>query len=161
MTRTAIKKEANNTTSLRGPDVVAQYFLRRLAMAYRDKPRRAQLAQHSNALAATMFLFVMLPIVGLANFVLLLSLRWTSIATATSFGNWPKIGMYSLVPISMVLGYLLLAKRLKPFGPKYSHLYTQFDTERDRTIARWLEFGAVVMAAAVLPFLGLFLAFGF
>jgi hypothetical protein len=148
---------ANNSISLPRPGIVARYFLRRLAMAYRSKPARAPFAQYSNAMAATIFVFVMTPTLGLAGIFLILSLRWTALSTAESFGSWPKIGMYSLVPISMLFGYMLLAKGLKQFSP----LYNRFDSAQDRKIARWLEFGAVAMVAAVFPFLGLLVAFGF
>ena len=58
------------------PDFIARYFLRRLAMAYRESPSRKPSIQYTNALLETILIFIGLPMMGLASLVLIPSLRW-------------------------------------------------------------------------------------
>lgn len=95
------------------PDIIARYFLRRFALAQRkpDKPS----VQFNNALADTIGVFVVFPIIGLASFILILSHRWAPNTIAKWFGLSPQVGMIAIVILSMVGGYWGLNKRLKQY----------------------------------------------
>jgi hypothetical protein len=130
---------------------VDRYFLRRLAMAHRksNKPR----VQFANALADTIFVFVIIPIAGLINFLLVVNAKHPVVTKI--IGVAPNIGPYALAALAMLVGYVLLNKRMKKHVEQDSTCYLQFCTEKDAEIAFWQRAGAVIIIGIFPAFLAL------
>ena len=146
-----------NSPTFEQPDLIARYFIRRLALAHRkwNKPS----VQYNNALADTVGVFVAFPLVAFASFILILSLRWAPNTVAKVFGLSPGVGMIMIVVFSMVVGYLWLNGRLKKYREDRS-IYLRFATESDRRVVFWQKIIVFVVCAIVIPFLALLVTFG-
>jgi hypothetical protein len=140
-------------------DFITRYFLRRLAKAHRESPTRSPSIQYTNALVETIYIFVGLPVVGLASLILIPSLRWAPNTIAKWFGLSPRIGLIIMCVMSLVIGHRWLGQRLKKYREDRS-VYLQFDTERDTKIAFWQKVSVTVVCAIVLPFLAMLVTFG-
>ena len=86
-------------------DFIARYFLRRLAMAHRASPSRKPSIQYTHALLETILIFVGMPMLGLASFVLIPSLRWAPDTIAKWFGFSPRGGLIILYVLSLIIGH--------------------------------------------------------
>src|SRR5271170_2627301 len=95
-----------NQNSTGGLDFIARYFFRRLALAHGDSDKPS--VQYNSALVETILVFVGFPLIGLASFVLILSLRWAPTSIAKWFGFSPRIGMLVIVVFVLVVGHWLL-----------------------------------------------------
>jgi hypothetical protein len=140
-----------------GPDFIARYFFRRLALARRasDKPS----VQYNSALAETILVFVGFPLTGLASFVLILSLRWAPTSVAKWFGLSPRIGVFVIAVFALVVGHWWLGKRLTHYRNDRT-IYLGFATDWDKRIVFWQKFAVVVICALLLPFVALLMTFG-
>ena len=152
-----MKTLPTNANLTKQPDVIARYFLRRFALAQRksDKPS----VQFNNALADTIGVFVVFPIIGFASFILILSHRWAPNTIAKWFGLSPQVEMIAIAILSMVGGYWGLNKRLKQYRDDRT-TYLSFATELDRRIVIWQKLIVFAVCAMLVPFLSLLVTFG-
>jgi hypothetical protein len=141
------------------PDFIARYFLRRLAIAHRASPTRKLSIQYTNALLETILIFVGLPMLGVASVVLIPSIRWAPNTIAKWFGLSPRVALFVLWILSLVVGYWWLGKRLKKYRQDRS-TYMQFASEKDTQIAFWQKVGVLLACGIVLPILALLVTFG-
>ena len=135
-----------------GIGVVVRYFLRRLAMAHRKsaKPR----VQYANALAETVLVFVALPIAGITSFFLVISAKWGANPIIETLGIAPQIGGIVFGALAMLVGYLLLNKRMKKYIEEDPACYLRFGTEKDAQIVFWQKVCALIVCGVVPLFLG-------
>jgi succinate dehydrogenase/fumarate reductase cytochrome b subunit len=142
-----------------GPDFIARYFLRRLAMAHRESPSRKPSIQYSNALLETILIFVGLPMLGIASLILIPSLRWAPNTTAKWLSASPWGDVLVVGILSLVVGHLCFGKRFKKYREDRS-AYTQFASTRDARIVFWQRFIVFIICAVVLPLLAMLVTFG-
>jgi hypothetical protein len=102
-----------NPNSTERLDVIARYFFRPLALAHRDSDKPS--VQYNSALVETILVFVGLPLIGLASFVLILSLRWAPTSVAKWFGLSPRIGMFVIVVFALVVGHCWLGNKFTQY----------------------------------------------
>jgi hypothetical protein len=146
-----------NQNSTERLDVIARYFFRRLALAHRDSDKPS--VQYNNALVETILVFVGFPLIGLASFVLILSLRWAPTTIAKWFGMSPRIGMIVIVVFALFAGHWWLGKRFTQYRDDRT-IYLRFATDSDQRIVFWQKFTVVVVCALLAPFLSLLMTFG-
>ena len=137
------------------PDFIARYFLRRLAMAHRERPDRKPRIQYTNAFVETILIFVAMPMGGLASVALLAILRWAPQVLPKGFGFSQMGAALALWSLSVVVGYLWLGPRLKKYREDPS-AYIEFATTRDARVASWQRFIVFTICAIVLPLLILY-----
>jgi hypothetical protein len=146
-----------NSDSTMELDVIARYFLRRLALAHLKSHKPS--VQYNNALADTIGVFVAFPVVGFASFVVILSLRWAPSTIAKWFGLSPRIWMIAVVVLSMFGGHWWLNKRLTRYREDRT-LYLSFSSDSDRRIVFWQRLTVFATCAVLVPFLALVVTFG-
>jgi hypothetical protein len=146
-----------NSDSATELDVIARYFLRRLALAHLKSHKPS--VQYNNALADTIGVFVAFPVVGFASSVLILSLRWAPHTIAKWFGLSPRIWMIAIVVLSMLGGHRWLNKRLTRYREDRT-LYLNFSSDSDRRIVFWQTLTVFAICAMLIPFLALVATFG-
>ena len=117
-------EQKGNTGTVGGAGVVGRCFLRRLALAHRksDKPR----VQCANALAETIFVFVGLPIAGFMCFVLVINAKRAPGPILKLFGMAPQVEQLDFGVAAMLVGYLLLNKRMRRYVEESSTCYLPF-----------------------------------
>jgi hypothetical protein len=148
-----------NPTADEKPDVIARYFLRRLAMAHRDSPSRKPSIQYTNALVETILVFVGMPMIAIASLILIPSIRWAPDTIAKWFGFSPRGGVIILSILSLVVGHIWLGNRFKKYRDDHS-AYLQLNSDRDFKIASWQKATVLVACGIILPFLAMLLTFG-
>jgi hypothetical protein len=148
-----------NPTGTEKPDLIARYFLRRLAMAHRESPSRKPSIQYTNALVETILIFVGLPMIALASIVLIPNLRWVS-QILPKGSRFPQLGFAIILwTLSVVIGHLWLGPRVKKYRQDRS-AFTEFASTRDARIVSWQRFIVFTVCAIVLPFLAMLFTFG-
>lgn len=148
-----------SANSIEKPDFIARYFLRRLAMAHRESPSRKPSIQYIIALVETIFIFVGMPMIGLASIVLIPSLRWAP----NNLAKWSSISHFGLALIlwilSLIVGHIWLGRKFKKYRDGRS-AYLQFNSARDAKIAFWQRTVAFFVCAIALPLLVMYITFG-
>jgi hypothetical protein len=141
------------------PDVIARYFLRRLAMAHRQSPNRKAWIQYNDALVATITLFVGMPVIAVASLILIPCLRWAP----QIFPKWTRFSQLGLALMlwipSVIIGHIWLGRKLKEYRADRT-AYFQFNSARDSQIASWQRIVVFFVCAIVLPLLALYITFG-
>lgn len=143
----------SNTGIVCSAGVVGRYFLRRLALAHRkfNKPR----VQYANALAETIFVFVGLPIAGFICFMLVISAKRAPDPILKVLGIAPQIEQLFFGVAAMLVGYLLLHKRMKKYVNESSTCYLPFSSDKDARIVFWQRIGAVIIFGILPTFLAI------
>jgi hypothetical protein len=140
-------------------DFVIRYFLRRLAIARHRVPTRKLGTQYTDAFLETILIFVSMPMMGVASFILILSLRWAPNTIAKWFGYSPWAGVIIIGILSWVVGRLWVGKRFEKYREDRC-VYTQYASEKDSQIVAWQRFIVFFVCAIVLPFLAMLVTFG-
>ena len=145
--------QESNTGIVSGAGVVGRYFLRRLALAHRksNKPR----VQYANALAETIFVFVGLPIAGFTCFVLVINAKRAPAPILDVLGVALQGGQLFFGVVAMLVGYLLLNKRMKKYVDESPTCYLPFSSDKDARIVFWQRIGALIAFGIVPTFLAI------
>jgi hypothetical protein len=124
------------------PDAITRYFLRRLALAHRKykEPR----VGFANALADTVLVFVGLPIAAVFSFVIATSGKWGLQASARLFGAAPQLEGLGFGAVVMLIGYLLLNRRMRKYVDENSDCYLAYDSEKDAQVVFWQRLSALI-----------------
>jgi len=135
-------------------DIVTRYFLRQLALAHYKTPQRALFVQYKNSLVETVITFVLLPLIGLVGLISIAGMSWSGPILSKRFGSG-----YALLPVLILgswLGYRSLNKKLSTYRDDAS-VWTQYNSEKDRTTIGWQRLITFVICMGVMPFLGIFI----
>jgi uncharacterized membrane protein len=134
--------------------VIGRHFLRRYALAAHEKPNKR--VRFHTALAETAGIFVALPLVGIFNFTMLslarLHLKWLDQVV----GMRPRVLPYVIGVGAMLIGYLVLHKRMQQYLESDPDCYFLFDTKQDAeaaTLMRVLLFTGSVIVPLLLGLL--------
>jgi hypothetical protein len=127
--------------------------MRRLATAARKSSDRR--VQYSNALADTVFVFVALPLAGLfAFFVIASAKKHRQLAHIIPHLSSQAQGwIFGL--LFMLIGFLVLNRRMKRYVSADPEGYLRFDTERDTDVADWQRLLVFLVCAIAAPVFGL------
>jgi hypothetical protein len=151
--------DVSNPTAAEKPDLIARYFLRRLAMAHRESPNRKAWIQHNNALVETIFVFVGMPVIAVASLILIPCLRWAP----QIFPKWTRFSQLGLALmlwiLSVIIGHIWLGRKFKKYRGDRS-AYFQFNSARDSKIASWQRTVVFFVCAIVLPLLAMYITYG-
>jgi hypothetical protein len=123
--------------------MVGRYFLRRFALAQRKSNNLR--VQYANALADTIVVFVGLPIASVTSFGIATSAKWGAQLLARAFGTALQLDALMLGAVVMLVGSLLLNKRMKKYLEDDANCYTQFATEKDARIVFWQKVSALII----------------
>jgi hypothetical protein len=148
-----VKSLKRNTSRI---DLVARYFLRRLAMAHRKYSHVK--VQYANALADTILVFVTAPICGFLGFILILSLRWAPNPITRIFGSAPQVIAIIIAGLSILFGYWLLNNKMKRHLEVDPSCYLEFDNEKDVNVVFLQKLFVLIVSGIVLPTLALFIS---
>lgn len=139
--------------------IVARYFLRRRALIHRKYSGNEPSAQHNRAVLEAILIFVGLPIIGLGSFAGILALRWAPNPLVAAIKLSPYIYLVMLVILSLVIGHLWLAKKLRIYRRDRT-VYQQFDSDKDREVIFWQKVTMTVICGVVIPIIAIYIAFG-
>lgn len=153
------RMDVSNPTAAEKPDFIARYFLRRLAMAHRESPRRKPSIQYTNALVETILIFVGMPVIGLASVLLITSLRWGPLILTKSPGFSQLGGAAILWLFSVIVGHIWLGHRFKKYREDRS-AFLQLNTAKDFRIASWQKATVFLACGILLPVLAMYITFG-
>jgi hypothetical protein len=133
------------------PDFLTKYFLRRLAIARRERRYNNRGAEHNEALFELLFFIVLLPVGGLATFAIILSLRWMPGGHAVS-NSLPSLYFLgaALTIVCYLIGRRILSARYKRYLQEPVS-FLGFNTERDRRIAHRQKALAILTFGVAMP----------
>jgi len=129
-------------------DTVTRYFLRRLAMA--QQKSRDRRVQYANALAETIFVFVVTPIASIVGFCIITSAKLHSALLGRLFNIAPDAFALTIGGLATLIGFYILNKRMKRRLQVDPHCYSRFSTEKDAEIAT-VQKTLALIALGVLP----------
>ena len=135
------------------PGIIARYFLRRLALAHRKSNK--QRVQYANALAETVLVFLGLPIAGFISFILVVTAKRTPTSIDKVLSTAPQFEQLIFGVVVMLVGYVLLNKKMKEYVDADSTCYERFSTDKDAKIVFWQRIGALIIFGILPAFLGL------
>jgi len=133
--------------------VVGRYFLRRLALAHRKSSNPK--VQYANALAETILVVIGLPIAGLTCFVMVINLRRGPDPIHKLLGAAPLFGQLVFGIGAMLVGNLLINKRMKKYVAESSTCYLPFSSDKDAQIVFWQRIGALIIFGILPTFLAI------
>jgi hypothetical protein len=129
-------------------DAVTRYFMRRLAMA--QQKSRGKRMQYANALAETVFVFVVAPISGIVGVRLIASAKLHSALLTRLMNIAPDAFALTIGGLAMLFGFCILHKRMKQRMRDDPHCYLRFSTEKDAEIAT-IQKTCALIALGILP----------
>lgn len=135
-------------------DLLARYFLRRLAISRGKLKLSSPDARYRDALVEVIFVCVVMPALGLINFLGVASMTWWN-PIVTARWPWLSVRLVFLIVavLALLLGHFWLGNRFErykvnPIGCK------EFDSEKDRSTVFWQKFAVIVICGLVAPWLG-------
>ncbi len=141
------------------PDFLTKYFLRRLAIARRERRYNNRGAEHNEALFELLFFIVLLPVGGLATFAIILSLHWMNGAHEVS-DSLPFLYFLGggLTIVCYLIGRRILAGRYRRYLQEPVS-FLGFSSERDRRIAHRQKAVAILAFGVAMPGIAAVIAF--
>jgi hypothetical protein len=134
------------------PDFIDRYFLRRLAEEYHENPKWELSAHYRNAFVETVFIFVVMPVLGVAAFILIAGLAWSAPLFAKDLGSGYPVLIIIAIGAAF-LGRALFKRKLSKYRNDTT-TWMPFNTEKDRRIIGGQKF-LVFLVLILMPFLAI------